>query len=394
MEKSPIDKLLRPVHRFIHQEFTGGIVLFVSVIIALVWANSTWADLYHKIWDTHLRIDLAGIGLDKSLHVWISDGLMAIFFFVIGLELKREFMAGELSTVKKAILPMIAALGGMVVPALIYTLFNVNLASAGGWGITAHVAIAPLLIALILLSLLVVGNYLGIRKPTFYLVIGIGVWACFLVSGVHATIAGILVAFTIPARPKIDEEEYVSNLRENAQVFENAMRQDGALISTEQYHILEKVKQLSLDAETPLQKIENALHPWVAFVIMPLFALANAGLHFTSSFFISLLNPVSIGVLSGLVTGKFIGIFVFTWLTVRFKFAQLPLQADWRHVLGVSLLAGVGFTMSLFITELAFSDDAMIDNAKSGILLASVVSGIVGLLVLNKTRRLNKAIFN
>ena len=259
---------------------------------------------------------------------------------------------------------------------------------------TAQVAIAPLLIALLLLSLLVLGNYLGIRKTPFYLIIGIGVWICFLMSGIHATIAGILVAFTIPARPKINEEEYVSNLRKNAQLFENAMRQDGALISTEQYHILEKVKQLSLDAETPLQKIENALHPWVAFVIMPLFALANAGLHLNGSFFESLLNPISAGVLLGLVIGKCIGVFAFTWLMVRFKFAQLPLQANWRHILGVSLLAGVGFTMSLFITELAFNDHIMIDYAKSGILLASVVSGIAGLLVLKRTRRLNRTIFN
>lgn len=329
---------------------------------------------------------------------------------------------------------MIAALGGMIVPALIYALFNVNLASAGGWGIpmatdiafalallslagkhipvsikvflsalavaddlgavlviaffyTAQVAIAPLLIALLLLSLLVLGNYIGIRKTPFYLIIGIGVWVCFLMSGVHATIAGILVAFTIPARPKINEEEYVSNLRENARLFENAMRQDGVLISTEQYHILERVKQLSLDAETPLQKIENALHPWVAFVVMPLFALANAGLQLSGGFFASLLNPISAGVLLGLVIGKCIGVFVFTWLMVRFKFAKLPPLATWRHVLGVSLLAGVGFTMSLFITELAFNDLGMIENAKSGILLASIISGIAGLSLLNKTRR-------
>jgi NhaA family Na+:H+ antiporter len=441
MANSPIDKLLKPVHRFIHQEFTGGIVLFISVVIALVWANSSWADSYHTIWETHLKVGLAGMGLDKSLHVWISDGLMAIFFFVIGLELKREFMAGELSTVKKAMLPMIAALGGMIVPALIYALFNVNSASAGGWGIpmatdiafalallslagkhipasikvflsalavaddlgavlviaffyTANVAFAPLLIASGLLALLVLGNYLGIRNTSFYVIIGIGVWVCFLMSGVHATIAGILVAFTIPARPKIDEEEYVRSLREHAHQFEKAMRQDGSLLSAEQYHLLERVKQLSLDAETPLQKIENALHPWVAFVIMPLFALANAGLHFTGSFFSSLLNPVSAGILSGLVIGKCIGVFGFTWLMVRFKLATLPLQANWRHILGISLLAGVGFTMSLFITELAFRDDAMINNAKSGILLASVVAGIAGLLVLYKTRRLDKTIFN
>ena len=434
MAKSTIDKLLQPVNRFIHQEFTGGIVLFVSVVLAIVWANSAWAHAYHEVWETKFMLSFGNMEFDRPLHVWINDGLMALFFFVIGLELKREFMAGELSTLKKAILPMVAASGGMLVPALIYSLWNSGLPSSGGWGIpmatdiafalallslagkhipvsvkvflsalavaddlgavlviaffyTAKIAFLPLIIGMLLLMLLAAGNIMGIRKPVFYLVVGIAVWGCFLLSGVHATIAGVLVAFTIPARAKIDEEEYVGSLRDNASRFENAIRQDGSLITTEQYHILERVKQLSLDAETPLQKIENALHPWVAFVIMPLFALANAGIPLGSNFFASLVNPVSAGVLTGLIIGKCIGVFGFTWLLVKTKLAGLPQNAGWGHILGVSLLAGVGFTMSLFVTELAFDEAAIIDEAKYGILIASIIAGVAGIVVLKKTGR-------
>jgi NhaA family Na+:H+ antiporter len=429
MAKTPIDKLLNPVHKFIHQEFTGGIVLFASVLVAILWANSPYAESYHAVWEANLNIGLAGAGLDAPLHIWINDGLMALFFFVIGLELKREFMAGELSSVKKATLPMVAALGGMIVPALTYTAFNAGSPSAAGWGIpmatdiafalallslagkhipssikvflsalavaddlgavmviaffyTAQISFMPLLLAFALLAVLGLGNYLGIRSVIFYMVIGIIVWACFLMSGVHATIAGVLVALTIPARPKIDEEEYVANLRENATAFEGAIRQDGALITSEQYHILERVKQLSLDAETPLQKIENALHPWVAFIIMPLFALANAGVHLDAGFFNAMGTATSLGVLCGLVVGKCVGIFGFTWIMVRFRLAGLPAGAQWGHIFGVSLLAGVGFTMSLFITELAFGNPELIAQSKYAILVASLISGILGLSVL------------
>lgn len=439
MAKSRIDQILKPVHRFIHQEFTGGIVLFASVVIAIVWANSSWQESYHNVWVTSLSFDLGGVGINKPLHVWINDGLMALFFFVIGLELKREFMAGELSSAKKAMLPMVAALGGMVVPAVVYSVCNWGQASSNGWGIpmatdiafalallslagknvpssvkvflsalavaddlgavlviaffyTANIVVMPLIIAFALLAFLALGNFLGIRSPVFYLLVGICVWACFLVSGVHATIAGVLVAFMIPARPKINEDDYVACLRENATAFEQARRLDGALITTEQYHILENVKQLSLDAETPLQKIENALHPWVAFVIMPVFAVSNAGMHLQSDFFESLLNPVSLGVIIGLVVGKCLGIFCFTMSFVKLKLSPLPNGANWRHILGVSLLAGVGFTMSLFITELAFKKEDLINQSKYGILIASIISGVSGLIYLRRISTIGKIV--
>lgn len=434
MARSPIEHLLRPVNKFIHQEFTGGIVLFLSVVAAIIWANSSAHESYHHLWEMKFAIYFDGMGLDKPVHVWINDGLMALFFFVIGLELKREFMAGELSTMKKASLPMVAALGGMLVPALIYFLINRDLSSESGWGIpmatdiafalgllslagrhvpsavkiflsalavaddlgavlviaffyTSHIAFLPLMIAGIFWLILGSGNLLGIRSPFFYLLVGIVVWAGFLMSGVHATIAGVLVAFTIPARPKINEQEYVEHARNYTDEFEGATRQDGALITSQQLHALEKMKQLSLDAETPLQKIEYALHPWVAFLIMPLFALANSGMSIGSNFFSSLVNPVSLGVAIGLIAGKFIGVFSFTWLMVRMKLAPLPLGSNWMHIAGVSALAGVGFTMSLFVTGLAFDDVSMTEQSKYGILVASVIAGALGILIMKRSAR-------
>lgn len=431
MATSPIDHLLKPVSKFIHQEFTGGIILFISVFVAIIWANSAWAESYHHLWEISFSVGFGDYVLDKPLHVWINDGLMALFFFVIGLELKREFIAGELSTVRKASLPMMAALGGMVVPAAIYIFINWGLPSSNGWGIpmatdiafalallslagkhiptsvkvflsalavaddlgavlviaifyTSQITFIPLLIAGILLVTLWLGNVLGIRSTLFYLVAGLVIWGCFLMSGVHATIAGVLVAFMIPARTKINEEEYVFSMEKYTDEFKRAMPQAGSLTTFEQHKTIETIKNVSLDAETPLQKIEYSLHPWVAFVIMPLFALANAGMDIGVNFFSSLLNPVSIGVAAGLVAGKFAGVLLFTWIMIRLKLARLPEHATWRHISGVALLAGVGFTMSLFITGLAFKDAAMIDQSKYGILLASVISGVAGILWLRK----------
>lgn len=429
MRKYPIDQILRPVSKFIHLEFTGGIILFISVLTAIIWVNSGWADSYHGLWETHLGISFSGYHFDQPLHVWINDGLMALFFFVIGLELKREFIAGELSSVSKAALPMVAALGGMLVPAGIYYLFNFDLASSKGWGIptatdiafalgllslagkqipssvkvflsalavaddlgavlviavfyTSHFAFIPLIIGCGVLLLLWLGNWLGIRNSFFYLLLGIVVWYLFLISGVHATIAGVLVAFVIPARTKVDEAEYLKKLDAYAADFEAAIPQNGSLTSEEQHRTIEQIKQLSLDAETPLQKIEYGLHPWVAFLIMPLFAVANAGIAIGEDFFSALINPVSMGVALGLVLGKFAGVFGAVWLMVRLGPSELPYRSSWRHMAGTAMLAGVGFTMSLFITNLAFTDAGLINNAKYGILLASVVSGIGGVLLL------------
>ncbi|MBC7760136.1 MAG: Na+/H+ antiporter NhaA [Phormidesmis sp. FL-bin-119] len=426
--KSPIEKLIAPVNRFIHLEYTSGIVLLASVAAAILWANLA-VESFHHVWDTNFSVSFDGHALSHPLHAWINDGLMAIFFFVIGLELKREFMDGELSTVRKAMLPMGAALGGMVVPALLYFLINRNSGAGHGWGIpmatdiafalallsmagkhiptsvkvflsalavaddlgavlviaffyTAEVSFAALGIAGIFLAVLMIGNKMGVRSSIFYLLLGIGVWIGFLLSGVHATIAGVLVAFTIPAVTSVDENIYTDKLKKLTNEFEKEIPSNSTLTTPAQHHTIQQVKSLSLAAETPLQKIEHSLHPWVAFAIMPLFALANSGILISSDFFSSVINPVSIGVTVGLIAGKFVGILLFSWLMVKLGMGALPENANWRHMIGVALLGGVGFTMSLFISGLAFKDPVFIEQAKYGILIGSVIAGVLGSIVL------------
>jgi len=417
------------VSHFIHLEYTSGIVLLISVIIAIAWANSPFHEFYEHLWHINFSVGFDKFMLSHPLHIWINDGLMAIFFFVIGLELKREFMEGELSSLQKASLPMTAALGGMLVPAAIYFFINSGTDAGHGWGIpmatdiafalallsmaskripvslkiflsalavaddlgavlviaffyTDEINFVPLAIGAGFLILLMVGNRIGIRSTIFYLILGICVWIGFLLSGVHATIAGVLVAFTIPAVTRIDEQIYSSNLRKLSYDFEVDIPERGNLITPEQNKTIQKVKTLSMAAETPLQTIEHALHPWVAFGIMPLFALANAGIVIGADFFSSIANPVSIGVAAGLIIGKFSGILFFCWIMVKFRLSKLPEGANWKHIAGVALLAGIGFTMSLFISGLAFENPVFIDQAKYGILIASIFAGILGTIVL------------
>jgi NhaA family Na+:H+ antiporter len=433
MPKSAIDQLIKPVSKFIHQEHTSGIVLLLSVLAAIVWVNSPWQESYHHFWDITFSVGVGSAVLSHPLHIWINDGLMAIFFFVIGLELKREFMEGELSSLRKAALPMMAALGGMLVPALIYYFINKGTDASQGWGIPMATDIAfalallsvagkhipssvkvflsalavaddlgavlviaffystgisflPLVIGLSFLAVLIVANLMGVRSSTFYLIIGFGVWVGFLLSGVHATIAGVLVAFAIPARTKVNEQEYVDCINHYIENFKQEIPNRGALTTPEQHQIIEQIKNISQDAETPLQKIEYALHPYVAFVIMPLFALANAGIIIGADIFTAIINPVSIGVAVGLLFGKFIGVLLFTFIMVKTGLAQLPEKATWAHITGVAVLAGIGFTMSLFISALAFHDVQMIDQAKYGILLASILAGSLGLFLLKRTK--------
>lgn len=434
MQKSPIDQIIEPANRFIRQEYTSGVVLIISVLVAIVWVNSPFHESYHDIWNIKFSLGFGNAVLSHPLHIWINDGLMAIFFFVIGLELKREFMEGELSSFKKASLPMTAALGGMLIPAFIYYLLNKGTEAAHGWGIPMATDIAfalallsiagkhipssvkvflsalavaddlgavlviaffystgfsvvPLLTGGVFLLILVLANALGVRSTAFYLIIGFGVWVGFFLSGVHATIAGVLVAFTIPARTKIKEEEYATNVRQLTFEFQQEIPSRGTLTTPKQHETIEEIKKLSTAAETPLQKVEHALHPWVAMVIMPLFALANAGVVIGADFFQALVNPVSIGVGLGLLIGKFAGVLGFTWLMVKTGMAPLPKRATWGHMVGVASLAGIGFTMSLFISALAFEEANMINQAKYGILLASVTAGSTGLLLLKLTKK-------
>ncbi|HEY8400479.1 MAG TPA: Na+/H+ antiporter NhaA [Cytophagaceae bacterium] len=430
MRQTKIKVILAPLNKFIEQDYSAGLTLLVATIIALIWANSPWKESYHHLWETELGITVAEFSIIKSLHIWVNDGLMSVFFFMVGLELKREFMAGELSSLKKATLPAFAAIGGMIVPATIYTLINLKSGAPQGWGIPMATDIAfslgvlaalgksipiPLKVFLIAFatvddlgavvvialfytsefslenfllgvgfaSMLLAGNLLDIRTPYFYAVIGgIGVWTAFLLSGIHATIAGVISAFMIPANTLVDEKEYSEKVKKLSEEFEKEIPLKASLVTHRQNTIIEKIKMLSEDAQTPLQKLEYSLSPIVLYFIMPVFALSNAGVEINSTFFNELFSPVGMGIFFGLLVGKFIGIVSFAKLTIKMKWAELPAKTSWKHIYGVALLGGIGFTMSLFISELAFKGSHYNQTAKIGIFVASLVSGGLGYFVL------------
>lgn len=431
MTRTPIQRVLQPLKNLLQNESTGGILLVIASVIALVWSNTSFADSYHHLWETELTISIGDWTLGETLHHWINDGLMAMFFFVVGLELKREFISGELSTVKKALLPMVSALGGMLVPAFIYFLFNKDTAAVHGWGIpmatdiafalgilamlgkrvplsikvfltalaiaddlgavlviaffyTSDISVYNLISGGIFLLILVGANLAGVRNSWFYAFVGIaGVWLAFLLSGVHATIAGVLAALTIPTRTSISRNKYLAGLRDLLHKFRRVKHEeDNPLITSEQLDVLESIKELTQAAETPSQRIEYALYPWVFYLILPIFALANAGVELSASTSQYLNDPVAFGVFLGLLAGKPLGIFLFTLIMIKFGWAKLPSGSNWLQLFAVSIFGGIGFTMSLFISELAFAATAHhIEAAKIGILGASVVAGVIGFMI-------------
>jgi NhaA family Na+:H+ antiporter len=428
-----IDHLLRPFQRFAATESSGGIVLLICTVLALAWANSPWADSYHRLWEIPLTIGAGSGVLTLSLHHWINDGLMAVFFFVVGLEIKREMLVGELASVRHAALPIAGAVGGMLIPATIYAAFNATGAGAPGWGIPMATDIAfavgvlallgprvplPLKIFLVALAIvddigavlviaffytsaisssalvtgaallagLIACNAAGVRHPAVYTALGIALWAALLASGVHATIAGVLLAMTVPSSTRIDEDEFLRRGRAILDDFERACSPaTTVLTNADQQHAIHQLEVAGEQAQAPLLRMEHTLHGVVAFGIMPLFALANAGVHFGGDLFSALSLPVTAGVVLGLVIGKPLGITLFAWLATRIGFAALPAGSTWRALHGVSWLGGIGFTMSLFIADLAFpSSPALLDSAKVGILAASILAGFTGWILLRR----------
>ncbi len=418
------------INKYINEESIGGVILIFSAIAAMIWANSAWYDSYHFIWH-ELKVGYVWgkINLVASTHHWINDGLMALFFFTVGLEIKREIMGGELSSIKKASLPIAAAVGGMVVPALLYVAVAVKYPEyISGWGIpmATDIAFALGLLAMLgkrvpislkifltalaiaddlgavlviaffytesisiidliygggFLVILMIANYMGVRRTLFYGLVGfLGVWTAFIFSGVHATIAGVLIALTIPARTKISERAYVNRLTTLTKRFKEKTPNEVSLLTKEQAHILSDIEVLNEKAHTPLQRLEHAMHPVSTYFILPLFALANAGVHIEGNILEMLLHPISIGITVGLVIGKFLGISLFSKLMVKLKLASLPEGVSWNHIFGVSFLAGIGFTMSMFISELAFDDDSYKQIAKVGIMAASLISATIGMI--------------
>lgn len=434
IKKAPIDKVVKPIQKFIQQEKSGGLVLGISVIIALILANSPWNHEYHHFFEQKLGFQFNGnTYLEYSFHHWINDGLMAIFFFVVGLELKREIVAGELSNPRKALLPIVAAIGGMLVPALIYFSLNSGGEVHSGWGIpmatdiafalgvlyllgnriplalkvfltalaivddlgavlviaffyTSDISMMNLAIGLLFLLAMYIGNKMGVRSIIFYAVLGIGgVWTAFLLSGVHATIASVLAAFTIPADVKIKENVFIARIKRHLEQFAKADPTNKPTLTNEQLHILENVHTDTNNAIPPLQKLEHAMHPFVTFVIIPIFALANAGVSVLDIDINELFSTnVAVGIALGLLVGKVVGVVGFTWLCTKLKIAPFPDGMNMKNLLGLGLLASIGFTMSLFVTELAFTHEAYKVQAKVGIFAASIIGGILGYMVLSK----------
>ena len=423
----PVDRLLAPFRDFMAREASGGVLLMAAALIALVWANSPFADTYDALWDTTFTIGAGDLVLAKSLHQWINDGLMAIFFLVVGLEIKREVLVGELASARRAILPIAAAGGGAILPAILFLLVvGGDPAAVRGWGVPmatdiafalgvlallgsrvpvglriflTALAIADDLLAVLVIAIfyssdlslialavtggivgaLVVANRLGVRRPIVYGVLGIALWVAVLQSGIHATVAGVLLAMTIPARTKIDPTAFLERARGFVTDFGHQIGDDP---DDEHHAALWELEDLTESAQAPMLRIEHALHPWVAFLIVPLFALSNAGVRIGGDVGALASEPVVLGVVFGLVVGKQVGITLAAWLVVRLGLAALPNAVTWRHIYGAAWLGGIGFTMSLFVADLAFGGSATLDLAKIGILGASVVAGTGGYLIL------------
>ena len=422
---------VRPAMRFTRVEASSGVVLILAAVAAMLWANlEVFGDSYAEFWETPVDFTFGPIHLTETFAELVNDGLMAIFFFVVGLEIKRELVLGELRDPKKAALPAMAALGGMVVPALIYVAFNSggDAEALRGWGIPMATDIAfslgilalvgrraPVGAKLFLLALAIVDDigaiaviaifytsdlnlgYLAvglagivaiavatnvnIRSNTLYLPLGVLVWFAFLESGVHATIAGVIIGLLTPARPLYTPEEFDTTARRVLDYYpsESARSQDRELSE----HEARLVADVARESISPLHRAEHALHNWSSFVIIPIFALANAGVRLVGlDIGDALTSAVSLGVMVGLVAGKTVGVSLFTWIAVKTGLGSVPKGVEWSHIVGVAVLAGVGFTVALFITELAFTDELLTDQAKIGIFTASIIAGIIGYLVL------------
>ena len=427
---TPITLIIRPFQVFAQHRTSGGILLLLCAVAALVWANSPAAGSYEALWHTNLTVSFAGRALSRSLHFWVNDFLMALFFFVVGLEIKREVLVGELAEPRQAALPILAALGGVIVPILIYAGFNAGGAGAHGWGVpmatdiafalgvmallgkriptgltvfltalaiaddlaavlaiaifyTKEISFSALAVAGLCVALLILINLLGVRHPLAYATLGIALWISVLLSGVHATVAGILLALTIPSRTPLNPEQFLERSTGILGCFERASHSKRSIINDEeQQSAIKALEEACEEVQPPLHRFEHALQPWVTYLIMPLFALANAGLVLQGNLRAQVLDPVTLGVGLGLLLGKPLGITAASWLAVRSKIASLPAGVNWRHIHGAGWLGGIGFTMALFLGNLAFGSEQLLSLAKLGILSASLLAGCIGSLLL------------
>ncbi|WP_161887783.1 Na+/H+ antiporter NhaA [Pontibacter russatus] len=432
-----VRRIIYPLQEFVKAEAFSGILLLLITLLAIAWANSPWPETYVAVWNTPLTIALGEYGLTKPAIHWINDGLMAVFFLVVGLEIKREMLMGELASHRKAVFPVVAALGGMLVPAGIYAALNYGTGALAGWGIPMATDIAlalgvlallgrrvPLSLKLFLVAFAILDDIVAVllialfyssevdylmlwcamlvfgvllvlcavhvRSIWVYIFLGIVMWFALLQSGVHATVAGILLAATIPTRSKISDSDFIATtdtLLGELQAFHYKRRGDDDEKPEEEnfqaaVHTLENNCG---EALSPLHRLEHALHPWVAYFIMPMFALANAGIYIDASLTDGFFNAVSWGILLGLVVGKPVGILLFAALATATGLVAKPDSISWGQLLGAGILGGIGFTMSIFIANVAFAASPSLPQAKLAILLASALAGIIAYLLLRYT---------
>lgn len=421
-----------PINRFIRLETSASIVLFGATIIALILANSPLNADFLGLWKKYISVDVPGLELSKPLYKWINDGLMAVFFFVIGLEIKREILTGELSHIKKVSLPLFAAVGGMIVPAVLFTVLNAGNSGSEGWGIPMAADIAfslgiltllgkrvptglkvflmafaiiddlgavliiaffyssnlvwsNIFIGLAIVAVLCLLSYFNYYSKYIFFIAGVIVWVLFLKSGIHATIAGVLLALTIPLSRKTDTRSFHNRGKELLDEFvkDCGSQENKTVLSKKQLSTIDELEKLTETTTSPLQHLEHTLHGWVSYLIMPIFALANAGVVFNFSGDSNL--TLSLNIAISLVLGNVTGIFSFSWLAVKLNIAELPENTNFKQLSGVSLLGGLGFTMALFINNLAYADQVLLDSAKMGILIGSFIAGVLGYLTIRLT---------
>ena len=415
--------------QFARIQASGGILLLAATVLALAWANSPWSDSYFHLWETYLSVSVGDLYLKESLLHWVNDGLMVIFFFLVGLEIKREILVGELASLRRAALPLMGAVGGMALPALIYVLFNAGGEGQAGWGIpmatdiafllgilailgsrvpitlkifftalaiaddlgavlvialfySGEIQLTALIVAAAILMVLVVLNRAGVRRPLPYALLGIGLWLAFLESGLHPTIAGVLLAMTIPARVQIRADAYVAQC---TAALGGLDRGGDHVEGRQQQAAAQTLEVIAERIQSPLHRLERTLNPWVAYLILPIFAFANAGVRVQGNLVEALTQPVAVGIIAGLLLGKPLGITLFSWLAVRIRLAELPKGVTWKQLFAASWLAGIGFTMSLFIASSAFDSAVLLGVSKVAILAASLLASAVGFGLLSVT---------
>lgn len=422
------EKILSPFQKFVNLQSSSGILLLATTIIALVWANSAFADTYQSFWNYELGFVTDSFEIRKPLILWVNDGLMAIFFFLIGLEIKREFLIGELNSSKKIMFPLFGALGGIILPVLIYLMLNQNPETLKGWGIPMATDIAfslailnvlgnrvPLSLKIFLTAFAIVDDlaavlviaifyssslnfvllgwafgilaliyfltYKGIYFEFFTIICGFIIWLLFLKAGLHPTLAGILMAFAVPVRQKISTHEFTKELDSIVTEIKLSTALQKPILSSEQLELIDDLEDWSDKYRSPLQVLEHKLHNWVAYLVIPIFALANAGVALNSDG--SLESALIINIVICLILGKSIGITGIIFVARKLKIIEVPEDVTKKQIIGVSFLAGIGFTMAIFIASLAFnSNPEYIDSAKIGILIGSFISAIIGFSIL------------